>query len=822
LENPVQEPPQDDASASKEEDRPAEPARSAAAVGPAQRPPPSGWRGLGPARIAALAVVGMLVLLVVYVAVLAHQTPSIEDLRAVRAARPSVLMSSDGQVLASFRRSQHEPVLLKQVSPHVIKALIATEDQRFYEHNGIDLVRSLSAFFHTLSGDTQGGSTLTQQLARNVFPEEIGRARTLNRKIKEILTALRIERIYRKDQILETYLNTVPFLYNVVGIEMAARTYFDKPSAELDVLESATLIGMLKGTHYYNPVINPERAKKRRNVVLAQMVKQDVLSQAQYEKLRDRPLGVQFSRQTEALGRAPHFAAHVRKWLIDWADRNDYNLYADGLVVHTTIDSRLQEAAARAVERQAEMLQAIADVEWGQPSARVQAYSPSAYLALRKKVQPFKYFWNTRNEAVAAFVRETPEYRKAREAGADDAKALAALKADAGFMNALRAAKTRLEAGFVAIDPASGDVKAWVGSREFERDQFDHVALAARQPGSTFKPIVYGAALEAGMGSARRYVDGPVEIGLGNGKFWRPTDMSGNSGEVFTLRDGLVYSKNTITAQVMQEVGISSVVNLAQAMGVKYSKLDPVPSLALGTSPVTLLEMVNSYTTIARLGEYRQPVWIVRITDRAGNVLEQFGSDRHRVMSQETAVELIDMLRGVVTQGTGTAVRSRFGIVADIAGKTGTTQNNTDGWFILMHPNLVAGAWVGFNDQRVAMRSDYWGQGGHSAIFIVGDFFREVLKHKKINVKAEFPHPPRPPATIAQTPPDDWVAPLESAADGPPPDEDEREVVVIPFGPARSSGNSEEAAPLNEQELGDVMRGMGRNPETGAPAVQED
>ena len=706
--------------------------------------------------LATVALAGALYYATSYLAKIVPMTPSVEALLQARAAQPSVLLSADGTHLATFSRGQQEQVTLDRISPYVLQALIATEDHRFYDHRGIDLTRTVSAVWRTLHGDAQGGSTITQQLVRNMFPEDIGRARTIDRKIREIVTALKIEKAYTKDQILETYLNTVPFLYNVVGIEMAARTYYDKSAASLDAMESATLIGMLKGTSYYNPIINPERARKRRNVVLAQMVKRGMLSEEIYLALREQPLQVSLNRQPDPLGDiAPHFAAHVRRQLIEWADANDYNLYTDGLIIHSTLDDKLQEAAAEAVERQSQVLQNIADVEWGRSTERVASHTPGAYAALRKKVEPFRHFWTVRHELVDAFVRETPEFKRAVAAGQSERAALAKLKANDDFMTRLREYKTRLEAGFVAMDPATGEVKAWIGSRNFQRDQFDHVAQAERQPGSTFKPIVYGAALERGFEPDRIYPDGQVEIRANDGSVWRPTDMSGFSGRMMSMREGLIHSKNTITAQVMQDVGLEHVIGLARAVGVTNSRLDPVPSLSLGTSPVTLLEMVSAYSTIAKIGEYRKPVLIRKIADRHGNVLAEFEAEPQRAMSTETAIELIDMMRGVVRRGTGTEVRNRFNIAADIAGKTGTTQNNTDGWFILMHPKLVAGAWVGFNDARVTMRSEFWGQGGHNATLLIGDFFRDALKANLIDRKARFGQPKRPTLVASTTLPVD-------------------------------------------------------------------
>jgi len=768
-------------------------------------------------------VIGVPVIcLITFLLAMIPDSPGVKELRALQDIKPSVLLSADGKVLTAFKRAQQERVTLAKISPHVVNALISTEDQHFYDHHGIDFYRTLGAAIRTAGGDPQGGSTITQQLARNIFPDSIGRSRTLTRKAKELITALRIERNFTKAEILENYLNSAPFLYNVVGIEMAARTYYDKSAVELDELESATLIGMLKGTHYYNPILHPARAKERRNVVLAQMVRHKVLAEHTFNRLREQPLNVEFKRQPDVPGDAPHFAIALRKWLIDWADEHDYNLYTDGLVVHTTIDSRLQEAAIHAVERQAKALQAVADVEWSSSGMRFTSTSADAYLGMRSKVDPFSHFWTKRRDLVSMFVRESPEFGAAVKTHGSEAAAMQALMVDTTLMARLRKEKTRLEAGFLAVDPSNGEVKAWVGSRDFDTDQFDHVSLAQRQPGSTFKPFVYGAALEAGLSPDRTYMDGPVEITLDDGTVWRPTDMTAPSGEPMTLRDGLVYSKNVITAQVAQEVGISRVAELAKSMGVSQSKLDAVPSLALGTSPVTLLEMVNAYSTIAQQGQYHKPIMVRRITDRQGEVLAEFGGETRRAMSADSAVDLIDMMRGVIDRGTGTQIKSRFGIMSDIAGKTGTTQKNTDGWFILMHPDLVAGAWVGFNDSRVTMRSDYWGQGGHNAILLVGDFFRTALKSRMIDAKANFPaarHPPVAPS--ASRPSDQWsidTSASDESHNSPAATADD--VVVrqdssgITMGDKASMTTSQPApasdAPKTSAELDRVIQGMSR------------
>lgn len=666
------------------------------------------------------------VLSLLYVAVLIPFTPSIDDLRKAKTAKPSTVLSADGKELAVFKRANRDWVKLGDISPVVVDALIATEDHRFYEHHGMDFKRTAGAALHTFGGDMQGGSTITQQLARNLYPEGIGRAPTITRKVKEAITSMKIELVYTKDEILETYLNTVPFLYNAYGIEMAARTYFDKSADELNLLEGATLIGMLKGTSYYNPVLNPERAVQRRNTVLGQMVRHGKLPEEKLAALKKMPLKVDFERQAEELGAAPHLSQQLRRWLIEWADRNNYNIYADGLVLRTTIDSRLQEIASDALALQSDKLQKIADAEWSQRSG-----------------------WNARagpkSDLVLAFVRDTKEYKAAIAAaqatGQTDEQALKALRADPAFMQKLRNEKTRLQSGFLALDPRNGHVKAWVGSRDFAFDQFDHVSQARRQPGSTFKPFVYGAAFENGSRPTDFFVDRALEIPVGDGTFWRPGDAGGPSGNTMTLRQGLMFSKNSITAQVMQVVGPAHVARLARSMGVRQSKLDEVLSLALGTSPVTLKEMVSSYSTIVNDGRYIEPVLVTGVEDRDGVVLETM---EPKPAQPATAVSvsqtLLDVMRGVVDQGTGAAIRNRFGLRGDFAGKTGTTQDNTDGWFILMHPQLVAGAWVGFNDNRVTM-GNAWGPGAQSALPMVGSFFQRAIKAKVVDPQLRFSTP---------------------------------------------------------------------------------
>jgi penicillin-binding protein 1A len=653
-----------------------------------------------------------------YVSSLVPLTPSVAKLRSIKAEQPSVVLTADGKELVSLKRANRNWLKLADISPHVVDALIATEDRRFFDHHGMDILRTIGAAYHTFRGDLQGGSTITQQLARNLYPDEIGRAPTINRKLKEAITALKIESAYSKGEILETYLNTVPFLYNAWGIDAAARTYFDKSAHDLNVVESATLIGMLKGTTYYNPVSNPKRATQRRNLVLAQMVKDNRLPAADLDDLRARPLGLNFERQDEPVGPAPHVAQQMRRWLIEWADRHGYDVYTDGLVVRTTIDSRLQALANEALVRQADKLQVIADASFGKRTP-----------------------WARNRELAASFVRESPDYANAVAAGLTEAQAQKKLLADTDFMEKLWRGKTQLQAGFMALDPGTGQIRAWVGSRDFQTEQFDHVAQARRQPGSTFKPFVYGAAFEQGISPGQTFMDEPQQIRIDANTVWTPKDVEPPSGLPMTLREALIHSKNTITSQLVQQVGADRVAKVAYAMGVRQSKLDAVPSLALGTSPVTLREMVSAFGSIANGGNYVEPMLVTAVEDRQQHVLERFAPGAPEQALARTADQtLLDVMRGVVDRGTGAGIRQKWGMKGDLAGKTGTTQDNTDGWFILMHPQLVGGAWVGFDDNRVTMRGD-WGQGAHGALHIVGDFFQQTIKANYVDAKARFAAP---------------------------------------------------------------------------------
>ncbi|NBC15833.1 MAG: penicillin-binding protein [Bacteroidetes bacterium] len=700
-----------------------------------------GWRTVVVGLVAGLAFAVIITLGRLYAA------QPVPDLDALRAGQdPSlglatVVYTADGAELMRYYRQNRTWTTHRQLGPAVVDALIATEDHRFYRHHGIDLIRLVSSVWHTLRGDRQGGSTITMQLARNLFTD-IREAPLLERKVREWVAALKIERAYEKPQILEMYLNTVPFGYEAFGIEAAARTYFDARAARLTEPQAATLVGMLKATTYYNPVRNPENARQRRDVVLGQMARREVLDGA-LDSLRALPLGLDFERRTLASSLAPHFADYVREQLDDWAARRGIDPRMAGLRVHTTLDSHLQLHAQQAVEAQMQGLQAVAAYEWSQARTPSLGEVPARYVRRLQTTttEPFAHFWRTHPSLLTEALRRTRRYRRAVARGTPPDSALLRLQRDPDVVDSVQTALTRLETGLVALDPATGAVRVWVGGRDFLADQYDHVALARRQPGSTFKPFIYAAALERGWDPDDELRDVVRTYALDDSdETWAPRNVSGASGEMLTLRDALARSKNTITAQLIADLGPEYVAHLARRMGIR-SPLEQVPSLALGTSDVTLLELVAAYTPFVREGAHLAPYVITHIEDRNGQRLATFQPQQRPALPRYTAYEVLDMLRDVVDRGTGVRIRHQFGIAGDLAGKTGTTQNNADGWFILLHPQLVTGAWVGFNDRRVTFRSDWWGQGAHNALFVTGDFYRRLQRAGLLSPNARFATP---------------------------------------------------------------------------------
>ena len=645
------------------------------------------------------------------VARLNQNLPALPASPASTMAEASVILAADGSELGTLFGERRMWVPLEDVSPLFTQALIAVEDHRFAEHTGVDWVRMAGAFWSTATGDPEGASTIPMQLARNYFPE-LNQLALFERKVTEILLARRITKSMSKSDVLEWYINTVPFGNNSFGVEAASERFFSTSAAELNLHQAALLVGILKGTTRYNPLRNPDMSRSRRNTVLARMSALGYISPVQFSEARDRPLDLDPSFYDPAESAAPYFLDYVRREAESWARRAGFDLKADGLIIHTSLQPELQVLAEEAVERQTNVLQQILLGEFGAPGT----------------VRNERY-WRLKRDVEEDLARRTDVYRTLRESGKTDYEAVLAVRGDASLMRELRTNATRLQAGLVVMAPGSGQVLAWVGGHDYHTDQFDKVASARRQPGSIFKPILYAQALEDGY-SPYYLVEDQIRTFVTNtrGERWTPTNSGGGaSGRLVTLEQGLAWSKNTVSAHLINEIGPQDVIDLAREMGIT-SPMMPVPSLALGTSETTLLEMVNAYATLADYGVKRRVTTITSISDKSGDIIATFPSEPDRVLSEQTAYTMITMLRKAVDQGTGTMLRTRFGVRGDIAGKTGTTQNNADGWFVAMHPEVVVGAWVGFNDQRISFESDYWGQGGHNALLLVGDFLKNGLR----------------------------------------------------------------------------------------------
>lgn len=651
--------------------------------------------------------------------------PSSIELDRSRVEQASIVYTADGEELTRYQDKNRTWIPLSEMSEHLVEALIATEDHRFFSHWGVDVRRTFGSAFRTVGGDRQGGSTITMQFARNAFPS-LAEDHPLARKVKEWVVALKVEGRYEKPEILEMYLNTVPFMYNAFGVEAAARTYFQKPASELDVVESATLIGMLKGTVLYNPVRNPENSHERRNVVLSRMVREGFLEQEEYEELREEETELNFKRLTRADNLAPYFAEYLRLWLDEWAQDQGVNLYTDGLRIHTTIDSELQAAAEAAVKSIGDNLQAVADVEWSQARPPFVSGDASAYQSVRENVTPFEHYWQRYPQALDTYLRRTDMYRQLRRTGLGEDAALDSVKANEAYVDSVRTVHQQLQAGLVAVDPQTGHVKAWVGGRDFNVAQYDNVAQSRRQPGSTFKPFVFAAALQQGYRSTHLVRDEEFEfVDPQTRQRWAPRNVGNITGDLMTLDEALAYSKNTITAQLTVDVGPQRVADIAHRMGIK-SDLVPYPALGLGVSEVSLLELTSAYATIASLGTYHEPLFITHIEDQHGRTLGTFTNESSSAISAEHAYELTQMLKSVVDYGTGVRMRAMYGATGDVGGKTGTSQNSADGWFVFVHPNLTVGSWVGFSAPSMTFRTSTWGQGSRSALPIVGEFYRNA------------------------------------------------------------------------------------------------
>lgn len=670
-----------------------------------------------------------------YIYFLFQGLPSIEQLENPDTAIATEVRSRDGVVLDKYFTENRTWVRFDDISPHAIDALVATEDHRFFNHWGMDMVRTLAIPYHLMMGRRQGGSTISQQLARNLY-KEIGQAFSVSRKFREMITAVQIEKNYTKREIIEMYLNTVEYSNSAFGIEAAARTHFNKPAAELNVTEAATLVGSVNAVYAYNPRLFPERSKQRRDIVLTLMNRQGFIDANTMQALKSEPIKLDYQPPSKAGRVSRYFGEYVRQNVTEWAEENGYDIYTDGLVIHTTIDSRLQKHAERAMRTKLDSLQKIFESEWTSRNSGV-------YM---------DRLWDEFPTFKDSFLEDTDDYKNGFQKYDTNIRkvVLDSLKADSMFVDSVMKSRTRLEAGFVAVDPTNGNVLAWVGGSNYGNVQFDHVYQSRRQAGSTFKPFVYAVAIDNGYKPYHKFSKYPTKFYDRNGNVWAPKDEAVASGPIMvSLREALARSMNNVTVRLLPEIAGAPDTNelwrldpaarkikeMASNLGINMSNSPAYPSIALGTAEVSLLEITSAYTTFANQGVHIDPIAITRIEDREGNVLVEYHPDyRQEVISPETAYIMTDLMRGVIRggegyNGTGVRLRNVYGVRQDVAGKTGTTQNSADNWFIAMMPHIVMGAWVGGEDRRIRFPTDLnysIGQGARTALPIVGEFINMV------------------------------------------------------------------------------------------------
>jgi len=686
--------------------------------------------------IGAGSVAGFFFLCIVgYIIFLFQGLPPLEKLENPDTAIATEVRSRDGVILDKYFTENRTWVPYDQISDPVINALVATEDHRFYDHWGIDMYSTLAIPINILRGRPGGASSISQQLARNLY-KEIGQAFSISRKFREMITAVQIEHNYTKREIIEMYLNTVEYSNSAFGIEAAARTHYNKPAKELNVTEAATLVGSVNAVYAYNPRLFPERSQRRRDIVLMLMNKRGFIDSTYYSQLRAEPIKLDYQPPSKADRVSRYFGEYVRQRVTGWAEENGYDIYKDGLVIYTTIDSKLQKHAENALRTKLDSLQKIFEYEW----------------TTRGSDEFMDKLWDEFPTFKDSFIEETDRYKNGYQTYNTKVRkvVLDSLKADEAFIDSVLKARTRLEAGFVAIEPSNGNILAWVGGSNYGNVQFDHVYQSRRQVGSTFKPFVYSVAIDNGFKPYHKFSKYPISFRDRNGKVWNPKDAEVASGpDEVPLREALARSMNNVTVRLLPELAgypgtnklweldgaARKIKAMASNLGVDMSSTPAYPSIALGTAEATLLEMTSAYTTFANNGVHIEPIAITRIEDKEGNVLQEYYPEyRKEVISPETAYMMVDMLRGVIRGGdgyfgTGVRLRNAYNVRQDIAGKTGTTNDASDNWFIGMTPHIVMGAWVGGEDRRIRFPQDGGysiGQGARTALPIVGTFINNV------------------------------------------------------------------------------------------------
>jgi len=691
--------------------------------------------------------------------------PDLQQLENPKTNLATQVFSADGEVLGKYYYNDNRtPITFDELPQNIVDALIATEDERFYSHSGIDWRGTLRAVFYL--GKKGGASTISQQLARQLF---VGvRSRNLQealfQKIKEWVLAIQLEQRYTKKEIIAMYLNIYDFGYTADGVRSAAKIFFNKNPKDLLLEESAMLVGMLKNSSYYNPIRRPEIVVNRRNVVLQQMVRNGLITSAQKDSLEQLPLTIDYTPESHREGLATYFRAYLQEYLQDWTrnnpkpDGSTYNIYRDGLRIYTTIDSRMQALGEAAVKAHMKNLQ------------------KEFFLQNRRRVNPTAPFLDLREGQIDTLLertaRRSERWRHKKAAGLDDAAILKDFKTPTSMqvfswkgeidtimtpLDSIRYYKHFLRASMMSMEPQTGHVKAWVGGYDYKHFQYDQVKQGRRQIGSTFKPFLYATAIDQlklspcdSLPDALYCVEARRH---GNDEAWCPKNSGDKYGQVRTLKNALANSVNTISARLMDKVGPRPVINLVRKMGMT-SEIPAVPSIALGTADISLFEMVGAYGTFANQGIYVKPSVVTRIEDKNGMVLFELVPETVDVISEEAAYVTLNLMQGVTEAGSGARLRHAglektnyiyekivtgypYIFENPIAGKTGTTQNQSDGWFMGMVPNLVTGVWVGGEDRSIHFKEIGFGQGATMALPIWGVYMRSLYENPDLAISQE-------------------------------------------------------------------------------------
>ncbi|MDN3678354.1 PBP1A family penicillin-binding protein [Flavobacterium paronense] len=684
--------------------------------------------------------------------------PSFEDLENPESNLATEVISSDGITIGKFYNENRTPIKYEDLPQSLVKALVATEDERFYEHSGIDARRTFGAALKL--GSNGGASTLTQQLAKLLFHGEGSTFKLFRviQKVKEWIIAVKLERQYTKNEIIAMYLNKADFVNTAVGIRSASKVYFGKEPRDLTVDEAAMFVGMLKNPSLYNPLRRIEKVRLRRNTVLGQMVRNGILDKATKDKLAAQPIVLHFHPESHKEGTATYFREFLREYMKNWAKENkksdgsDWDIYSDGLKIYTTIDSKIQEHAEEAVAAHMKNLQKEFFAEQkDNKNAPFLKITPEETQRIMDKAMKSSDRWRimkeddkSDEEITASF--QVPTKMKIFSWNGEIDTIMKPI-------DSIRYYKHFLQTGVMSMEPKTGHIKAWVGGIDYKYFQYDHVGQGARQVGSTFKPFVYATAIEQlGMSPCDSIIDSPFTIPVGRHhvtEAWTPKNSDNKYRGMVTLKKALANSINTVSAKLMDKVGPEAVVALTKKLGVK-SDIPVQPSIALGAVEITVEDMVAAYSTFANQGVYIKPQFISRIEDKNGVVLYEPVPETHDVLNKDIAYAVIKLLEGVTEEGSGVRLRTQGGGSGDnrwtgypymftnpIAGKTGTSQNQSDGWFIGMVPNLVTGVWVGCEDRSARFKGITYGQGATAALPIWGYMMKKCYEDKDLLISKD-------------------------------------------------------------------------------------